>query len=135
MRSSPARIHVAGTDRLEVAHQADHLAVGQRVSLHVHDRLREAGTNERVAEIVHVDEMVHLDMAVHGRPGAAQLDHMGQQGLVAFGLCQGIAACGLQQVGSEAQRLAQRFIGRQRAAQAGGLGRASGTALPRLWLN
>ena len=48
--------------------------VGQRVSLHVHDRLGEAGTNERIAEVVHVDELVHVDMAVHGRPGAAQLD-------------------------------------------------------------
>ncbi len=56
----PAARPVGGADRLQLGQQCARRLEGQRDVLHVHDRIGEAGVDEHVADVVHVDEAIRV---------------------------------------------------------------------------
>jgi len=68
----PAGGGVAGAHGFEVRGEPAQLRVGQGVVLDVEHRRGETGAHQRIAQIVHVDEMVDVTLRVHLSPGRAQ---------------------------------------------------------------
>ena len=71
--SRPPCRSVVGAGRLQIRHQPGPVGIGHGVPLHVEHRRGETVAHQRIAEIVHVDEGVHMTAVVDARPGTAQL--------------------------------------------------------------
>ena len=65
------RQRVHGADRLQVAGDREDAVVLDRDALHLHHRIGESRVHQRVAEVVHVDEALHVRRAV-GSANAAR---------------------------------------------------------------
>ena len=63
-RAAPFCMRVALAGRTQVREQAVQARVGERDQLHVHDRVGEARRDERVAEVVHVEEGMNVRQRV-----------------------------------------------------------------------
>src|SRR5436190_11613179 len=67
-RMPPPRVHIDGAERSQVAHHAVDIRIGERETFDVHNRVDESGTYQKVTKIVHIDEGVHVRVAIDDAP-------------------------------------------------------------------
>ncbi len=77
----PSLQAVTGTEGLQVTQQGAQVRVGQRIVVTVHDRFTEAGAEQGVTDVVHVDEGIDVFMVIDLPPALAKFS----QGIRAAG--------------------------------------------------
>src|SRR5690242_19728611 len=66
--SRPTCGDVVGGDCFEVAHQRGCIRVSHLQAIDIQHRFTQAGADERIADVVHVQEMIYVIVAVHLSP-------------------------------------------------------------------